>query len=92
LEDNCIFQDWLLYPNPVSSGENLNFQVTSTMETQVQLEIWDELGRLMNTQTLDLEIGTHTYEIRTKEMRLASAMYFLKISRTKSLKFIVTND
>ncbi len=92
LENNCIFEDCLLYPNPVSSGENLNFQVSSSEEMQMPLEIWDEIGRLMFKQTLDLKIGPHIYEIRTGEMRLPSAMYFLKVSDTKTLKFIVIND
>lgn len=92
LENNCIFQDCLLYPNPVSSGENINFQVTSAVETEMPIEVWDELGRLVFSQTLNLEIGPHIYEIRTSDMNLASAMYFLKVSSTKSLKFIVIND
>ncbi len=92
IENECGFKDGLLYPNPVSSNENLKFQITSEVDTLMPLKIWDELGRLMFEQTLELKAGHHTYEIKTKEHRLATAAYFLYINPRKSLKFIVVTQ
>ncbi len=92
VDNECVFEDCVLYPNPVSSSKNLKFQVTSTLDAQMPLQIWDALGRFRFEQTLELEAGQHVYEIKTKEYRLASGTYFIYINPRKSLKFIVIND
>ncbi|MFK7808877.1 MAG: T9SS type A sorting domain-containing protein [Saprospiraceae bacterium] len=92
IDNKCVFGDCVLYPNPVSANENIKFRISSDVAVDMPLEIWDELGRLMFKQTLELQVGPHVYEIQTAERRLASATYFLKISPRKSLKFVVINS
>lgn len=92
IENQCVFEDCVLYPNPVSSNENIKFLITVSLDTKLPLQIWDALGRLMFEQILDLKAGRHVYEIKTKENRLVSGTYFIPINPRKSLKFIVITE
>jgi hypothetical protein len=91
LENKCVFKDFVLFPNPVAGDQNIKLKMTSSVDTQLPIMIWDELGRLMLEQTLDVKVGNHIYEINTKEMGLASATYFLQLTLQRSLKFVVIN-
>lgn len=92
IDNKCVFGDCVLFPNPVSTNENIKFRISSAAAMDMPIMVWDELGRLLLEQTLDLQAGPHVYEIQTSALRLASATYFLQVSPRKSLKFVVIND
>jgi hypothetical protein len=92
IDNECIYEDCKIFPNPLSSKENLKFQVNSEVATEMPLKVWDAVGRLMFDQTLLLEEGPNIYEINTKENSLISGTYFLSINPKKSLKFIVISE
>ena len=92
LDNECIYEDCKIFPNPLSSKENLKFQIKSEVAAEMPLQVWDAVGRLMFEQTLQLEEGPHIYEIDTKEYNLVSGTYFLSLNPRKSLKFIVISN
>lgn len=92
LDNICVFEDCLLYPNPVRASENLKLQMESEVDEDITVQVWDVLGRLMFEHVLNVKAGPHIYEIPIKEMNLASATYFLQLSDDKSLKFVVIQD
>lgn len=92
VDNECGFEESVLFPNPVSSNENIKFQVAVNQAAKMPLQIWDALGRLRFEQTLDLKGGRHIYEINTKENKLISGTYFIYINPRKSLKFIVISN
>ncbi len=89
IENNCQFTDCILFPNPVSADADLKFQVTSEEDMDMPIYVYDVLGRILFRQTLELEEGSHIYDIYTKKYNLPSSTYFLHINPEKSLKFIV---
>ncbi len=92
IDNQCIFEDCVLYPNPVSSNENLKFRITAKADAKMPLQIYDALGRLRFEQTLDLKAGQYTYDINTKDYRLVTGSYFIYINPRKSLKFIAVTE
>lgn len=91
-DNPCIFSDCILFPNPVPSGADLYLQMDSEEAMEMPITIWDELGHLLLEQTLNVEVGPQVYKINTKQMLLPSAVYFLKVTKRKTLKFVVIND
>lgn len=89
IENNCQFEDCILFPNPVSSDADLKFQVTSEEAMVMPLQVYDVLGRFLFNQTLNLEEGKHIYDIYIKKYHLPASTYFLYVNPEKSLKFVV---
>lgn len=92
LENQCIFEDCTLFPNPVASGENIFIRMESEIEQNMAYTVWSTLGREIISGDLGLRIGSHQYTIPIKESRLPSATYYLSIGPRKSLKFVVINQ
>lgn len=75
--NNIIAENGLkLYPNPASNSSVLEF--TLSMESQVQVVVYDMTGRLMDAVVnAQLGKGNHRYELNTS--RLSSGLYNVKI-------------
>jgi hypothetical protein len=75
--------DLLIYPNP----SNGSFTVKS--ETDIQLQLINELGQLISTLSLD-ETNNHEYSVR----EIVPGIYFLLGSKENSAiqkKIVITN-
>jgi len=92
LVNECAFKHCAVFPNPVSSKDNLNLRMYSEFEQTLTLHVYDVPGRLLMKQKVNLLPGNNQYPIFTKDLNLPSGMYFLQLSPKKSLKFIVIYD
>lgn len=92
LDNNCIFEDCVLFPNPVSTYENIKLRLESDTEKVIPLKVWSTLGRLLMEYDLEVKEGREDYEILTKRLRLPAATYYLTLGPQKSLKFVVIED
>ena len=64
-------------PNPVSSDE-LSLNVSSGIEEQLTLNIFDALGRLVQEQIVNVTEGTNTINLNVEA--LSNGSYFLKLN------------
>ena len=92
LENKCIFEDCVIFPNPVSTFENLKLRMESDEVKELEVSIWTSLGRLMSTTSLTIREGRNDYELPTKVLRLPASTYYVTVGPRKSLKFIVVNE
>ena len=92
IENKCIFVHCQIFPNPVSTHQNLNIRLETEEEQDMTLRIYSVPGRLLLEQTIQVKEGRHDYEIMTKDLELPAAPYFLYVGPRKTLKFIVIND
>ncbi len=79
--------DIRLYPNPV--GEQLNLDFTTKKSGDVQVQIFDLLGRLVWSEKFNASAGKNHYQIGTE--RMASGQYFVRMSMAEgqvALKFL----
>ncbi|MBI1227839.1 MAG: T9SS type A sorting domain-containing protein [Bacteroidetes bacterium] len=77
-----------LYPNPVSDGQfNLDFSAKKTSEVQVQ--VFDLMGRLVLDEKINASAGENHYRISTEG--LINGQFFVRISMAEgqaALKFL----
>ena len=66
----------LVYPNPSSENFTLNIQTNQTFE-QAVIEMVDISGRVVLTQTQDIQVGTTTLHIHTENVQIGT--YVLRI-------------
>ena len=92
LENECIFEDCILFPNPVRSRENIKLRMESDSTRVMDFQIWSTIGRLLSEGDLEIKEGRNDYEIPTKELRLPFATYYLTVGRKKNLKFVVIDE
>ncbi len=92
LENKCIFEDCVLFPNPVSTFDNIKLRMESETDQELEVSIWTTLGRLMSTTSLSVKEGKNDYELPTKVLALPASTYYLTVGPRKSLKFIVINE
>lgn len=79
--DDLIAQNNVrLYPNPVGDGQlNLDFSTKKTSDVQVQ--VFDLMGRLVLDEKVNATAGDNQHRISTEG--LASGQYFVRISMTE---------
>ena len=79
-----------LYPNPANNV--LNIEIQSDFNTAAQLEVYDYMGRMLDSQVIDINMG---YNIVTKQVSyLQNGNYLLKISNNGKWtyqKFVIVN-
>lgn len=68
---------------PIPVLENLEIVFTSIVESQVELTVYDALGRHMGTETLGATTGINSHTINVSDY--AAGMYFLNISQGEYL-------
>ena len=90
LENDCIFRDCDIFPNPVSTNNNLKIRISSEAEKDLVVAVYDVPGRMIFQQTIPVEEGYGEYEIFTSRFNLPAATYFLTVGPNKVLKFVVT--
>ena len=76
-------------PNPMTTQTNILF--TATQSTDVQLHVYDQLGKVVYTKKVKTEVGQNTVPLSQNGWR--PGLYFCKISGTsqhfKTLKLII---
>lgn len=92
VENFCIFEDCVLFPNPVSSSSNIGLRMEREVDQLLRIQVWSTLGRLLMDTDLEIKAGRHDYEILTKRLQLPAATYYLTLGDRKTLKFVVIND
>lgn len=92
IENQCIFKNCSLFPNPVNSKKNINLRMSSEFDQTLNIKVYDVPGRILMEQVIEIEPGNKVYEIFTADLRMPSGMYFLQITPRKSLKFVVIYD
>lgn len=92
IDNQCIFRDCTLYPNPISSTKNIFLRMYSEFDQNLVMKVYDVPGRILSEQLIEIKAGNGAYEIFTADLDLPSGMYFLQISPRKSLKFVVIYD
>lgn len=92
IENKCIFKNFSIFPNPVSSSENINLRMSSEFDQTLNIKIYDMPGNLILEQQIEIKTGNKVYEIYTEKLGLPSAMYLLQLTPRKSLKFVVVYD
>ena len=67
-------------PNPVSN--DINFNITNSVALQFNVELYNSVGSLVMSKSLNLGVGTHpvTLPITSSKGNLAAGKYFLKVS------------
>jgi hypothetical protein len=74
------------YPNPFNPSTTIKFVMPQ--RSDVSLEVFDVLGRLVSTQNLGVrQAGTH--EVRFDASSLASGMYQYRLTMTETQKSVV---
>ena len=92
IENNCIFTNLHLFPNPLMIHEDLNLHVTNYGVDEIRVEIWDHAGRFVFGEEIGLVEGSETYTISTSKAVLLPGTYRLHIGETRTLNFIVAAD
>jgi hypothetical protein len=77
----------MVYPNPASN--ELNVQIHGNSSADFSLDIYDAVGRLVKSQTLQL---TSSGEVKTIDIStFDNGIYFIKIQGTPTMKFVKAN-
>jgi hypothetical protein len=79
-----------LYPNP--ANELLNIEIQTGADAQIEIEIIDEAGRTIMTQTIDkiVKAGKHKFEVNTAA--LPQSNYTLRVKSDHAIanhKFVI---
>ena len=70
-----VVEDYLLYPNPVST--DLNFSITLTEAQELEVSIMDANGRLVRTENVNLGVGKR--DIHFDLTDVINGLYFISI-------------
>ena len=76
-----------LFPNPAS--ENLRLQIKAKEEMDLQLQILDVTGQLMQQQKVEIQLGENQFKLDVDQ--LPPGMYFLRLwsqDGSKTLRFV----
>ena len=87
-----MFDHLSIFPNPVTSGNQVNISYRSSESFSGTLAIMDITGKVLVNQQLNVIAGTATIPVNMPAV--AQGIYFIKISdNTKSelVQFIVTD-
>lgn len=69
--------DVSIYPNPVNGGTSVQVQFNSTSTTTAQLQVFDNTGRVVASEPLQLQNGSNIYSLTTNNW--GAGIYFVRI-------------
>lgn len=82
-EDNTLFNDVQVYPNPFSSTATIKVDLKES--TELDVAVYNVLGKkVMNVSNNFYNAGTHA--IQLDRSNLSSGVYFVKVNSTKGAK------
>lgn len=70
-----------LFPNPIIEG-NATLEITSTIDKESSIRVFDAIGQLIYTKKLDIQKGINTYSIETQDW--SSGIYYIHINSAQS--------
>lgn len=70
-----LIADWNIYPNPISAGQPLSIQISTSRNFFVELFLFDGLGRTIEQWKRNLSPFNSNFELSTK--RLSAGVYYL---------------
>ncbi len=84
---NCNEQQFIISPNPVRIGSELEINFTSSQEEEI-INIFDSKGQLVQTLQVYLEVE-EVKNVRIKTNEFSPGIYFVNLSSGVSKKFMV---
>lgn len=78
ISDVVSLSDVSIYPNPVSGGTAIQVEVSSTASATAKLEVYDNTGRVVATEPLQLQNGANAYSLATNNW--GAGVYIVRIT------------
>lgn len=78
IDDVVTLSDVSIYPNPVSGGTAIQVEVSSTANATAKLEVYDNTGRVLATEPLQLQNGANAYSLATNNW--GAGVYIVRIT------------
>jgi len=72
-----------IYPNPVTSGQNLNITFDAKRNTEAQVQIFNIAGKLVFDNSIDIQTGNNNINIPT--LQLNSGIHLLEIETAEGI-------
>ena len=85
--------DALIYPNPAQT--DLYLDITSTTDQNVTLKVYDVIGKLLYSTSVEVQKGKSTIELKDLLNRIALGTYYVRIvpenGKTLTTRLVKTN-
>lgn len=78
VEDVVTLSEVSIYPNPVSGGASVQVEMSSNLATTASLQVFDNTGRVVAQQPLQLQNGSNVYSLATNSW--GAGVYFVRIT------------
>lgn len=93
IANNEPCSELIIYPNPIRNGGELSVLVSSDEDQNIQIVIYDALGKVVHSELYVAKTGGNMYHLKTEKFK--SGVYVIKINQkqcTVSERFVVMDE